>query len=72
MGFWSLFLVASTPSIQVLLIGLLGAYLASGYSNILTTSTRKDMNKVVFAVFTPSLMFANLAKSVTLEDIISW
>ncbi|ONK64280.1 uncharacterized protein A4U43_C07F24030 [Asparagus officinalis] len=72
MAFWSLFLVASTPSIQVLLIGLLGAYLASGHSNILTASTRKDMNKIVFAVFTPSLMFANLAKSVTLEDIISW
>lgn len=72
MGFLSLFLAASTPSIQVLLIGLLGAYLASGFSNILTTSTRKDMNKVVFAVFTPSLMFANLAQSVTLEDIISW
>lgn len=72
MGFLSVFLAASTPSIQVLLIGLLGAYLASGFSNILTTSARNDMNKVVFAVFTPSLMFANLAESVTLEDVISW
>ncbi|XP_073012401.1 protein PIN-LIKES 7-like [Typha latifolia] len=72
MGFLSLFLVASMPIVQVLLIGLLGAYLATGYSSILTANARKDMNKVVFAVFTPSLMFASLAKTVTLDDIISW
>lgn len=28
--------------------------------------------QIVFMVFTPSLMFANLAKTVTLQDIISW
>lgn len=28
--------------------------------------------QIVFIVFTPSLMFASLAKTVTLEDIISW
>lgn len=28
--------------------------------------------QIVFMVFTPSLMFASLAKTVTLEDIISW
>ncbi|CAL5086923.1 unnamed protein product [Urochloa decumbens] len=72
MGFFSLFLVASMPIIQVLLIGVVGAYLASGFSNVLTTSARRDMNKVVFTVFTPSLMFASLAKTVTLEDVISW
>nr|ACG28874.1 auxin Efflux Carrier family protein [Zea mays] len=72
MGFFSLFLVASMPIIQVLLIGVIGAYLASGFSNVLTTSARRDMNKVVFTVFTPSLMFASLAKTVTLADVISW
>jgi predicted permease len=72
MGFFSLFLVASMPIIQVLLIGVVGAYLASGFSNVLTTSARRDMNKVVFTVFTPSLMFSSLAKTVTLEDVISW
>jgi auxin efflux carrier family protein len=46
MGFFSLFLVASMPIIQVLLIGVVGAYLASGFSNVLTTSARRDMNKV--------------------------
>ncbi|KAJ8465998.1 hypothetical protein OPV22_028550 [Ensete ventricosum] len=72
MGFWSLFLVASEPNVQVLLIGTLGAYLASSYSNVLLASARRDMNKVVFTVFTPSLMFASLAKTVTFEQIISW
>jgi len=72
MGFLSLLLVASMPIIQVLLIGVVGAYLSSGFSNVLTTSARRDMNKVVFTVFTPSLMFASLAKTVTLEDVISW
>lgn len=60
------------PIIQVLLIGVIGAYLASGFSNVLTTSARRDMNKVVFTVFTPSLMFASLAKTVTLADVVSW
>ncbi|WOL05325.1 protein PIN-LIKES 7-like [Canna indica] len=72
MGFWSLFLVASAPIVQLLLIGLLGAYLASGYSNLLLATARRDMNKIVFTVFTPSLMLASLAKTVTLEEIISW
>ncbi|TVU10370.1 hypothetical protein EJB05_43895 [Eragrostis curvula] len=72
MGFFSLFLVASMPIIQVLLIGVVGAFLASGYSNVLTTSARRSMNKVVFIVFTPSLVFASLAKTVTVADVISW
>ena len=28
--------------------------------------------QVIFVVFTPALMFANLAQSVTFEDLISW
>ncbi|URE42880.1 Membrane transport protein, partial [Musa troglodytarum] len=72
MGLWSLLLAASTPVVQVLLMGLLGAYLASGYSNILLPGARRDMNKVVFTVFTPALLFANLAKTVTFQEIISW
>lgn len=46
MGFLSLLIVASLPIVQVLLIGLLGAYLATGHSNILTPNARKDINKV--------------------------
>ncbi|XP_077246925.1 protein PIN-LIKES 7-like [Tasmannia lanceolata] len=72
MGFWTLFEAASMPVLQVLIISILGAFLASGYCNLLTSDARKHMNKIVFIVFTPSLMFASLAKSVTLQDIISW
>lgn len=60
------------PILQVLIISLLGAFLASGSSNILHAEARKTLNKMVFMVFTPSLMFASLAKTVTLQDIISW
>jgi hypothetical protein len=45
MGFLSLLLVASMPIVQVLLIGVIGAFLASGYSKILTSSALRDMNK---------------------------
>ncbi|CAI0421778.1 unnamed protein product [Linum tenue] len=72
MGFWTLLQVASMPVIQVLIVGLLGAFLATEYINVLHADARKYLNKVVFTVFTPSLMFAILAKTVTLEDIISW
>ncbi|KAL5752286.1 hypothetical protein ACOSP7_022471 [Xanthoceras sorbifolium] len=72
MGFWTLFEVASMPIVQVLLISLLGAFLATDYCNLLTSDARKSLNKLVFTVFTPALMFASLAKTVTLQDIISW
>lgn len=72
MGFISLLVVASMPVIQFLLIGLLGAFLASGYSNILSASARGDINKIAFVVFAPSIVFSSLAKSVTLQDLISW
>lgn len=60
------------PMVQVLLISVLGALMATQYWNLLTADARRSLNKVVFTVFTPSLMFASLAKTVTLEEIISW
>ncbi|KAJ8513368.1 hypothetical protein OPV22_003802 [Ensete ventricosum] len=45
MEFWSLLMVASMPVLQVLLVGLLGAFLASGYINILSANARSDINK---------------------------
>ncbi|KAM7261081.1 hypothetical protein ACFE04_026556 [Oxalis oulophora] len=72
MGFWTLFEVASMPILQVLIISLLGAFMATDYLNLLHADARRSLNKIVFLVFTPSLMFASLAKTVTLQDIISW
>ncbi|XP_072987999.1 protein PIN-LIKES 7-like isoform X1 [Typha latifolia] len=72
MDFFSLFAVASAPVLQILLLGLLGAFLASKYCNILSAEARKYINKIVFVVFAPALVFASLAETVTLQDIISW
>ncbi|CAL9223334.1 unnamed protein product [Arabidopsis halleri] len=72
MGFWSLLEVASMPVFQVLVISLVGAFLASDRCKLFPVEARNSMNKVVFVVFAPALMFANLAQTVTLEDIISW
>ncbi|KAD7479149.1 hypothetical protein R6Q59_008043 [Mikania micrantha] len=72
MVFWSLFEVASMPILEVLLLTGIGAVMATEYFNILSSDTRKSLNKIVFVAFTPSLIFASLAKTVTLEDIISW
>ncbi|CAD5318749.1 unnamed protein product [Arabidopsis thaliana] len=72
MGFWSLLEVASMPVIQVLFMSLVGAFMASDRCKLFPVEARNSMNKVVFVLFAPALMFANLAQTVTLEDIISW
>lgn len=60
------------PVLQVLLISILGAFIATGYCNIFPADARRHMNKIVFTVFAPSLVFASLAKTVTLKQMISW
>ncbi|XP_078448447.1 protein PIN-LIKES 7-like [Wolffia australiana] len=72
MGFWNLLVVASEPVVQVMLIGFVGAFLAAGSRAILCADAIKHINKVVYMVFTPALMFACLANTITLGDIISW
>ncbi|CAK9321358.1 unnamed protein product [Citrullus colocynthis] len=72
MGLLSLLEVALMPNLQVLLICLVGAFLATDYCNLLPVHARTSLNKIVFTVFTPCLMFANLAKTVTFQDIVSW
>ncbi|KAK9164892.1 hypothetical protein Scep_000083 [Stephania cephalantha] len=72
MGFFQLLEVSSMPVFEVLLVSLLGALLATKRFNLLPSDARKQINKLVFSVFTPCLMFASLAKTVTFQDIISW
>ncbi|KAL1820302.1 hypothetical protein ACET3Z_015171 [Daucus carota] len=72
MGFLTLLEVASMPIMQVLIISILGALMATEYLNLLPADTRKTLNKIVFVVFTPSLVFTSLDEGVTLQDIISW
>ncbi|CAN8270876.1 unnamed protein product [Cochlearia groenlandica] len=72
MGFWSLLEVASMPVLQVFFISLLGAFLASDRCKLFPVEARDSMNKVVFVLFAPALIYADLAQTVTLQDIISW
>ncbi|XP_022923232.1 protein PIN-LIKES 5-like [Cucurbita moschata] len=72
MDLLSLLEVASMPNLQVLLICLLGAFLATDYCTLFPAHARTSLNKIVFTVFTPCLMFSNLVKTVTFEDIVSW
>lgn len=72
MEFLSLLVAASMPVLQLLLIGLLGAFLAYRFSTVFSENVRRNMNKIVFAVFSPSLVFASLAKTVSLKELISW
>ncbi|CAN4078576.1 unnamed protein product [Withania somnifera] len=72
MGFWTLLEVASMPILQVLIVSVLGVVMATDYLKLLPADTRKSLNRIVFVIFTPSLMFASLAESVTFQDIISW
>lgn len=72
MGLLTLLQVASMPVLQVLIISFLGAFLATDYLKILPHDARNSLNKIVFVTFTPSLIFASLAKTVRIEDIISW
>ncbi|RXH74892.1 hypothetical protein DVH24_029613 [Malus domestica] len=72
MGFWTLLEVACMPIFQVLIISVLGALMATEYWNLLPLDARKSINKVVFVVFTPALVFSNVAKTITFGDIVSW
>ncbi|KAL9664205.1 hypothetical protein QQ045_019603 [Rhodiola kirilowii] len=72
MGFLSLFQVAAMPIVEVLLVCILGAFMATDYFSILPSDARKSLNKIVYTLFTPALVFASLTKTVTLEEIISW
>ncbi|QHN80315.1 hypothetical protein HN51_057219 [Arachis hypogaea] len=73
MGFWELLAVASNPIIQVLLVSAVGVYMASDkFDNFLSENFRRSLNKLVFIAFTPSLIFASFARSVSLDDMISW
>ncbi|XP_051114887.1 protein PIN-LIKES 5-like isoform X3 [Andrographis paniculata] len=72
MGLWSLLEVSSMPILQLLIISLLGAAMATQYLNLLPPHACKSLNRIVFVVFTPALIFASLAKTVHFQDIISW
>ncbi|WRX07914.1 Membrane transport protein - like 1 [Theobroma cacao] len=75
MSFWTLFEVASMPILQVLIISVLGAFMATDHCKLLSADTRRSLNKLVFVVFTPSLMWfmpVNIGITFLVGGIVGW
>ncbi|KAK9928514.1 hypothetical protein M0R45_025646 [Rubus argutus] len=70
MQLWTLFLTASIPVLESFLITVLGSYLALDRVNILGQDSRKHLNTIVFYVFTPAMIAANLAETITYDSMI--
>ncbi|XP_021728248.1 protein PIN-LIKES 1-like [Chenopodium quinoa] len=67
MGFLELFMVALMPVLKTLLLTAVGVVLAMDRINLLGSTARHNLNNMVFYVFSPCLMGAYLAKTVTLD-----
>ncbi|KAG4400699.1 hypothetical protein GLYMA_07G113200v4 [Glycine max] len=71
MDIWKLFVIALMPNLKVLLITVLGTFLAINRLDILTETARKNMNTMVYFVFSPALACSSLAKTITLRSMIT-
>ncbi|XP_024955893.2 protein PIN-LIKES 1-like [Citrus sinensis] len=65
-----LFFVASMPVLKTLLLTTLGSFLALDRVGVMGENARKQLNSVVFFVFSPAIVGSNLAKTITLESIV--
>ncbi|KAI5423362.1 hypothetical protein KIW84_046362, partial [Lathyrus oleraceus] len=71
MEFWKLFVVALMPIVKVLLITVVGILLALDRFHILTQETsRKNLNTIVFFVFSPALVCGSLAETITSKSLL--
>ncbi|CAI8606684.1 unnamed protein product [Vicia faba] len=71
MEFWKLFVVALMPIVKVLLITLLGIFLALDRFHILSNEiSRKNLNTIVFFVFSPALVCGSLAETITSKSLL--
>ncbi|OVA00699.1 Auxin efflux carrier [Macleaya cordata] len=70
MALLDLFVAASVPILEVLLVTGLGSFLALDSINILGEDARKHINNVVFYIFNPALIAGNLAKTITFDSMV--
>ncbi|TKY68935.1 transporter C5D6.04 [Spatholobus suberectus] len=70
MYIWKLFVIALMPNLKVLLITAAGTFLAINRFDILSETVRKNMNTMVYFVFSPALVCSSLAKTITLRSMI--
>lgn len=71
MGLLNLFVVATMPILEVILISFVGLILALDRFDILGKTARNHVNRVVFYLFNPALVASNFAKTVTWETFLS-
>ncbi|OAY74350.1 putative transporter C5D6.04 [Ananas comosus] len=70
MGLLDLFVTATMPVLNVLLVTGVGSFLATGYIGILVKDARKHLNNIVFYVFNPALVATNLSQTITMDSMI--
>ncbi|KAL2576823.1 hypothetical protein AAZV13_16G095600 [Glycine max] len=71
MKFWDLFFVALMPVLETLLITLLGLLIATQRFNLLrSVEARNYLNNLVFYIFTPALLVADLAETITFNRLV--
>ncbi|KAI0502335.1 hypothetical protein KFK09_017283 [Dendrobium nobile] len=70
MGLWDIFVTASVPVLNVLLLTAVGSIYATSRVGILGQDTRKLLNNVVFYIFNPALVASNLSSTFSLESMI--
>ncbi|XP_057756375.1 protein PIN-LIKES 3-like [Arachis stenosperma] len=71
MAFWDLFLVALVPVLETLLITLLGLFIATERFNLLRDiDARNYLNNIVYYIFTPALIAAQLAETITYDRLV--
>lgn len=70
MGFVQLFVAASVPVLNVLIVTGIGSFISTNYIGILPEEARKHLNNVVFYVFNPALVSTNLAQTITLDSML--
>ncbi|KAJ8764025.1 hypothetical protein K2173_004910 [Erythroxylum novogranatense] len=70
MRFLDLFLVALVPVLKVLLLTALGLFLAIDRIGLLGTDARQHLNKLVFYVFSPAIVFSQLAETITSHNLV--
>ncbi|KAL0007426.1 hypothetical protein SO802_008928 [Lithocarpus litseifolius] len=69
MEFLDLFIVALMPVLKILLVTAVGLFLATERINLLGADARPYLNNLVFYLFSPSIIFSNLAESITLDSL---
>ncbi|KAJ4811224.1 Auxin efflux carrier family protein [Rhynchospora pubera] len=69
MGLLQLFVTASMPVLNVLLVTGVGSFLATDSIGILSKECSKYLNNVVFYVFNPALVATNLSGTITMESM---